>query len=604
MPTAHSPPTSSPSLSFPEHGQRTDAGADGGATSLTASDCATGNSNSVSGANIPPALGNADGPENLTSLIISIQSLLGQFALPKVRAAFLDGKFHRQLNIKLLPKIDELRCSLFPRWRDGSLTGAASSNAVAANHLHLLAGKWDDKFITNLEDVQGALTYSEWYNILNQLAEDPYWRGVQPSQRCVHVLPVDIDDNQSAATMSDQQSTATSVNRHEKKSTTCKQVALIKKEKQQPVQQASSIRRKTQSRRTEEIIISSSDNESEINYTEDSSSDTGSDEYNMTQRSRRPRQRRHRERREVVTPPVFVMDGRLPLKNFFATYEEYFYKKYDGNNHDMTQTLSTFLTGELLEIFVAKGGRRLKYSRMKEELLAYYRKQKIGGRTYWRSKLETAVPQPQENYNVFGAKLVEIAELAYPGNKKESAIQVRKQFLKSVPSHIASKVEESELTLLAGGKSQRMSFEKMVQFAQGFQRSTESSSRQLMLVSSTSTSIESNRLQSQVMPCPNCSVNRAKVGVDRPVHQEQRGTSDSVHHQRSPSSRSFTNSGNNSRSQVTCGYCKKPNHTTGECWRAARRCLICGGNHHFHDCRRYNPQYRSGSEDRVAPRLN
>lgn len=115
---------------------------------------------------------------------------------------------------------------------------------------------------------------------------------------------------------------------------------------------------------------------------------------------------------------------------------------------------------------------------MKEELLTYYKLQKIGGKSYWRNQLEEATPADNVGLDIYGVKLLELAELAYPDNKKESASQVRKHFLKTIPSDIATKIIETELVMkVTGSQAKHMSFAKIVEYAQGLYKTSNKSKR-------------------------------------------------------------------------------------------------------------------------------
>ena len=92
--------------------------------------------------------------------------------------------------------------------------------------------------------------------------------------------------------------------------------------------------------------------------------------------TRRRRKPKTKDSREVVTPPPFDSDGRLPLRNFFSLYEKYFRSKFRGTAFDMCQQLEPFLQGELLGVYKARGGRLLKYSTMKRTLEKHYKKLK------------------------------------------------------------------------------------------------------------------------------------------------------------------------------------------------------------------------------------
>ena len=61
-----------------------------------------------------------------------------------------------------------------------------------------------------------------------------------------------------------------------------------------------------------------------------------------------------------------------------------------------------------------------------------FKKQKIGGKTYWRRELGNATLGDGEGLDIYGMRLVEIAELAYPDSKSEAARHLREHYLKSM----------------------------------------------------------------------------------------------------------------------------------------------------------------------------
>ena len=98
-------------------------------------------------------------------------------------------------------------------------------------------------------------------------------------------------------------------------------------------------------------------------------------------------------------------------------------------NNYQTQLLSGFLKDELLRVYEARGGRKVKYPKMREQLLKYFNKQKIGGKTYWRRELGNAT-LGDEGLDIYGMRLVEIAELAYPNFKSVAACHLNEHYLK------------------------------------------------------------------------------------------------------------------------------------------------------------------------------
>ena len=169
---------------------------------------------------------------------------------------------------------------------------------------------------------------------------------------------------------------------------------------------------KGKSRKVENIILSSTSS-SGSSAGESSSSSSESSATSVGEHDER-HTRKRKDKREVVTPPPFLMDGKQPLKGYLATYESYFSSKFRGNSYDKCQQLEVFLTGDLLNVYKVCGGRRLRYRKMKERLLDYYKKQKIGGKTYWRKQFESATPSMNESSDLFGIRLKELAEMAFP----------------------------------------------------------------------------------------------------------------------------------------------------------------------------------------------
>ena len=77
----------------------------------------------------------------------------------------------------------------------------------------------------------------------------------------------------------------------------------------------------------------------------------------------------------------------MNLKDYLSTFESFFTSKFKGSSYDQTQKLAEFISGDLLTVFNARGGIKLKYNDMKAQLLDYYKKQKVGSKSYWKKQL-------------------------------------------------------------------------------------------------------------------------------------------------------------------------------------------------------------------------
>ena len=77
--------------------------------------------------------------------------------------------------------------------------------------------------------------------------------------------------------------------------------------------------------------------------------------------------------------------------------------------------------------------------------------------------------------------------------------------------------------------------------------------------------------------------------------QQQRSLQDNVKSEYQ--SRTRISSASPQKGRITCNYSKKPNHCVHDCWKIAKSCLLCGGDHNLKMCSRYDPNYSSGSAD-------
>lgn len=140
------------------------------------------------GASTDQHLDNAEIVVPLLAASISIQALLAQFMHPQVRADLLNKQFELHSSPKLLAKLDEIRWTLFPRWQGGSLELAQQQFTSAAKHLKALINKCEEPFVLPDDQLQGSMTYSQWYATLQAVAADKYWNRVPPADRCTHTF--------------------------------------------------------------------------------------------------------------------------------------------------------------------------------------------------------------------------------------------------------------------------------------------------------------------------------------------------------------------------------------------------------------------------------
>lgn len=457
--------------------------------------------------------------------VISLQSLLNQFTHPTVRANFINGNFSCSGNPDTLVCIDELRWLLLPTWK--TKADITSRSCSAAEHFK--------KLLSNSCEIipigSHNMTYAEWNKEIKLIASDKIW---YTEQHCTHF-------NDSEASM-------------------C--YGSIFQDSILP-------KRLSRSRTPKSVRIASSSENSSVEETSYSSHD--SSEHTPTRHTQQ-RRRSSYDPRGVVTPPKFMLDGRQSLKEFLKIYESYFHRKYNGTEYDKSQELSNFLTGDLLGIYNALGGGTMKYKRIKEELLAHYKKLNINSKEFWRSKLSDAQLETGESIEVFGLRLQDLAAKSYPNDKKEYARQLRLKFLNSIPSRLSSRILEAEKLVKPITASKHLKFSSIVEMAKDLQKTSGEKSV------TWTTSIDAQPTSATERVLPLLHSNRAPYqGVKQKTWSSKRAMVRPTEKPKTP-----------------CSYCNLRNHTREECWRAARLCLICGGKHSLKSCPKYVP--KSGAD--------
>ena len=525
------------------------------------------------------------------AMVLAISSLLQQFSHVNVRGDFVHGKSSMNLNPDLLPMIDQLRCILIPRWGSGGLSYNLPRNREAFMHYKLLISRSQDPFHLSNTD-RRALTYDEWMKTLQMIGSDRYWQTTKPSERCTHLLKEEATYTPAAPK---QPLPAVKPNKINQKA------PAVKLKTTQP--------KSSKVVNIEEIVVSSgssessdslveSDNSSAVSNTTDSNFSSSS----SVSRGRTSRRQRRRSKRSIVTPPVFEMDGKCSLSDFLVQFETYFQKKYSGNAYDQTQVLSTFLKDDLLKIYEIRGGRRLKYKKMKEELVNYYKEKKIGSRKYWKKRLNEMAPNLDEPYDMFGMRLAEAAKMAYPHDKKESANELRKTYLKCLPASIVTKIQDAERVCKASsGSNKHLPFSAIMNMAKDLQEKTEKT-KTVMWASSLNEPTPTTPLPAASKTFVNSNhYSREEDGEKKNFNKKFSKLTKNDH---SPNSSYGSNRNQRSserspsQNDVYCRFCKRYNHSFSECWRRAKRCLICGGQHHIEDCSKYDKNHRSKSRPR------
>lgn len=458
--------------------------------------------------------------KDFCNFILSLQALLSQFNNTRVRSDFCSGEFKVAKPTSLLPEIDVARCVLFPRWDKGPLNDFSKRNKMALHHLIKLYKATHEDF--KIFDGE-TWRYDEWNSFFSEIGSDSYWRKTEASERCVH----------------DYTTSATSQKVKFEKTGAIPKVKLAMK--------------------SSSSTLDSSDTESGTRTSDCDSSSVS--ECSTPKKKKKSTYRLKSDQREAVVPPNFEMNGKISLKEYLSIFDNYFITKFNGSEYDKTQELGKFLDGKLSEVFQIRGGRKLKYEVMKKELLTWYKKQNVGSKSYWQKQFRDAQPNSQESLDLYGMRLVELYQLAYPRESTERSKELRSHFLNTVPPEVADGVKDAMRVVKATNKKAKIKFSTIVEIAHGVWQD-----RPKM-------------------------VNWAYQGGKRPISNSFERREKVVSPTKNSPEKRFR------RSSTFCNYCKKKNHTMNNCWRAKRVCLICGGNHVMKDCPKFNPRFNRDNEE-------
>lgn len=380
------------------------------------------------------------------------RSLLMQLLHPRVRADFLDGKLCDVSKIdalvdneEVLAGIDQLRQVVLPKWRPQRISMDILSTDADKCITHLLQAS--DEACELVGEHRLSWTYKRWSELLELLATSNYWLEMPPATISVEHLTVPQHIFQDPVGQKSPTDLSTpSLKRME-----------VKQETQVDVQ--SRLRKTTGCGRRRAKNI-------ELICLSDSSSNSPDSEISFSVgRRRRLTRRSSPHRREVVKPLPFVMNGWQSLREYLHDYERYFANRFEGNSRDCTQELANFLPTELRECYDAIGGHRLHYEEMKSELLAWYRTQKISGARHWRDQLRESSMRQGESLKLYGLRLRELAQKAYPTDDVECVRELRHYFLSTIPDDFARQIEYTEGTTLVSGKGKKLSWAAIMRLA-------------------------------------------------------------------------------------------------------------------------------------------
>jgi hypothetical protein len=548
--------------------------------------------------------------------ILKLQSLLMQFIHPQVRRDLLAGQLGVSITEEMLLDIDCIRRYLSPPWR-GVQTTMQLSLQSSITHVKALFGKSEEVFALKADAVW---TYKQWSELFHQLGTSQYWVMVDHRNICIEHLTVLSDSSRNPGeTVS-------------RKAVDCRDPEDVFAVKRDPSCSPGSrfvTRRQRnrvsaggkfmhQARSFEEICISDTT----------SDSDTEGSDY-CTAPEPHYRRKNTKVQKEIVKPLPFEPNGWQSLKHFLASYEKYFYAKFDGSSRDCTQELVNFLPSDMGEYYNAVGGRRLKFSDMKVELFSWYKSNQRYNAQHWREKLRSSQRKSGESLKLYGMRLRDIGQKAFPHSERECLREIRHQFLQTIPVEFAThimrnedctrdKLTWSEIMRLAEGEDrrlrryQRKQEEPLICFSQqdvagdpAFRLGSAPGDLSAFQPSSQQLEHGQNEVGDPVV-CFNQreTARREPAFSSGPAHRESHEFRHPSQHvgigqKKTSPPRQFYGKGSAARS---CQWCGRENHTMDSCWEKQGACFLCGSlQHRRANCPKAGGNFKFGSKIHCCP---
>ena len=521
--------------------------------------------------------------------VCRLQSLLMQFIHPKVREDFINGLLGKQGSEALLCNMDSIRRLVIPAWRGRSMFSMQIELDRSSYHLNRLFEHSDEVFDLHSSKAH-TWTYKDWINFLNELATSTYWRVTDQNSICIDHITV-------ATTQSDQPSGDQKSGRAIRDPVECssngcpkdQQMKLSFKDSEQFHENVS----KKQIRHTSSPKNSSKFRPSNLETISlsDSATDSGTSSEGSSSSSgeSRRRRRRRRSQREIVKPLPFEMNGHLSFKSFLCSFERYFSARFEGSSRDCTQELKQFLPEDMQHFYDALGGRRLKYRHMKEELQVWYKSRKRGGTRYWREQLMEAEMKNGEELRLYGMRLLEIGQKAYPHSDRDCLKEVKYHFLNTIPREFANYIRQSEQMIKVVDRERKLKWADIMKLAEEEDEQRERTIRHERQEIKTSQRVWFSREETR-----SAQQQHSKDQAMRMKDQGQEGAT--VYNSRTYTSQKSSPPAPISASSrsSSCQWCGRAGHAIDACWRKKGACVLCGNMAHSREnCPRFRPRKTS-----------
>ena len=347
-------------------------------------------------------------------------------------------------------------------------------------------------------------------------------------------------------------------------------------------------KKKTRKKRKEKLSSEDTDDQS----TSSDSSTSESDSNDKKKKSLRYRKKNSEaentrklltklDTRKILDLPMFEEYGNVNLHEYISMFEEHYEANYKGSRKLWINELEKYLSGNILEYFLAIKQNETRYKKIKEKLTKWYDDENENRKRKAKRTFEKCKMKDEETSIMFSNRLLTNFKRAYPKkncNKSETLIS---KFLKTIPRKLREKLDNQILNYKL--KNKKMTFDKI-------QR----------IVAVLDVNEEHQEEEEDII-----RINLAKHnGNDKKLDNDRKWDRDYKLKNKSNLERDPQTSPDDHYG--VCSYCKRYGHNNENCRKRLRTCFKCGNFGHFvRDCKLNNKmEHQRNRTQSESPKRN
>lgn len=294
--------------------------------------------------------------------------------------------------------------------------------------------------------------------------------------------------------------------------------------------------------------------------------------------------------RDVVAPAKFNGLGGMSLRRFFSDFEKYFSSKYRGSERQCAQLLGDFLEGTVKQAYTALKGPSAKYSKLKPQLLSWYKTERTSQRRIREEEFERAGLEPDESLSIYAIRLETLASEAFPGLHREQERALCRKFWDTIPSEFAKVLASSEHSLaLMEGKS--LNWKNLKKLAEVEDRQQRRRHRERGADFGRDREIYFSRPQLQEHVVTRGGAERSQSHKEVRFENYSQSGKPPLRPAFSPEKR-FRSRVPSATRQFNCNWCGRRGHQESSCWIKLNACRICGSQEHTKEgCSRFDGEW-------------